>query len=91
MAQPSRQLDRIIRFGVGHDHRELIAAGSEEPVGLTERLTHPARQTGQETIALGVAVPVIDDLEIVKVDEQEREWHAVTLEAFELARQLLTE
>ena len=91
MAQPSRKLDGIVRLGIGHDHRELIATGSEESVGLTEGLAHLARQTGQETIALGVAVPVIDGLEIVQVDKQERERHAVTLEEPELAGELLVE
>ena len=91
MAQPVRRDQRRWRVGVRQDDRELVAAGAERAVAVAERVADRVRHAEQELVAGGVALAVVDDLEVVEVDEQEGDRDLVAPEEVELAVELLLE
>src|SRR5690606_4238543 len=57
----------------GQDRDEFLAAVAAEQVALLQRGAQRARHLAQAGIAAGVAVAVVDRLEVVQVDEQHRD------------------
>ena len=55
------------------DDRELIAAETADLVAPTNGIPEHARDGGQHVVAAEVAVLVVDALEVVEVDEHERD------------------
>ena len=60
------------RVGVRQDDRELVAADAEGAVAVAERVPDRVRHPEEQLVAGRVALPVVHDLEVVEVDEQER-------------------
>ena len=66
MRAPSTSISR-------RDHRELLAAVAREDVLGADRLRHHAGDGGQHGVTGQVTVGVVDLLEVVDVDEQQRQ------------------
>ncbi len=76
LLEPRRQPlgDRRGEVGVGvhQHHTELVAAEADEQVGVSQRSLQAGAELTQELIAGGMAERVVDLLEAVEVDVQER-------------------
>src|SRR5712692_4064455 len=73
-----RQLEHVLlALGVFADHDELVAAETGDAVTEAECLAQAVSDVGQETVASVVAEAVIDELEAVEVEEQDRDGSAV--------------
>nr|GFD49724.1 hypothetical protein [Tanacetum cinerariifolium] len=59
-----------LQVGVGHDHCELFAAVTTDVVGLAQALFQEQRQAFDHPVTHGVAVAVIDLLEVVDVQHR---------------------
>ena len=59
------------RLVLGED-RELVAAEPGDEVALTDQAADPLRHRDEELVAGGVAERVVDDLEVVEVEEEDR-------------------
>ena len=57
---------------MGQEHGELVAANPERAVCPTEAVAEELTETAQDPIAAGVPLSVVDSLELVEVNEQER-------------------
>ena len=91
MAQPARGLGRPLRLGPRQQDGELVASDAEDSVAWSERFSRGCGQTCEQTIAFGMPFAVVDHLEIVQIDEHERERHPVPICQFELMRELFLE
>ena len=72
----------VCGLDVLREHAELVAAKPREHVAWAQLCLEPARNRLQESVAGDVAVRVVDRLEAVKVDEQDRiagRWRAARL------------
>ena len=58
---------------IGEEHQELVAALASEHVGVAEHAAQAGRDRRQELVPGGVAELVVDGLEVVEVDEQQRD------------------
>ena len=74
----------------GQQHRELVAAQAEGGVGAAD-LPQPAADRGQDAVAGRVAVGVVDGLEAVEVDDDQRQGARVADVPGQLALQRLVE
>ena len=64
--------DRVeVRFVLGQD-RELVAAEAGDQVRRANESGDPLRGRHEECVARSVPERVVDDLEVVEVDEQDR-------------------
>ena len=66
-------------------HRELVAADAKGVVGLAQRLGEDAAKRDERLVAGGVAVPVVQLLEVVEVRDHEAERAAVARRPRDLA------
>ena len=66
-------------LGLGHDDGELVAADAREQVRAAHGAGQVRRDVDQDLIAGLVAEGVVDGLELVDVDEGQRERSAVPL------------
>ena len=73
------------------DDRELVAAEAGEEVGRAEGLAHGAAELGEDDVADGVPEAVVDLLEIVDIEHEQRERQRVDAGALDLLRQLTAE
>ncbi len=64
--------DRLrLRHPYALEHRdELLAAEPHEPVGAAERAGDPPSDLAEHLVASGVAVRVVDGLEVIEIEEQ---------------------
>ena len=67
-----RDRRRAVQVGVRKDDRELVAAEAREDVGRPQRLAHRAAQLREHDVADHVAEAVVDLLELVDVEQQQR-------------------
>ena len=74
---------------VRDDHRELVTTHAGHSVNLTQAVLNAPGSFGQQQVAPVMAQGVIDFLEVVQVDEQQRQLQAVTATFFEFLRQPL--
>ena len=72
-AQPLAQDARPLEVDLATDHRELLAAVARQDVLGADRLRHHAGDGGQHRVTGQVTVGVVDLLEVVDVDEQQRQ------------------
>ena len=56
-----------------HQHGELVTTDAVEPILRSRDLAHGAAHRGQQLVPPGMAVVVVDDLEVVEVHEHETE------------------
>jgi hypothetical protein len=63
--------------GVGQDHRELITADPRQQIGVPQRTPQSRADSLEDVIAGSVSERVVDLLEAIEVDEQERQLGAV--------------
>ncbi len=89
--QPARDDLRPLEIGVRQEDRELVAPDAECAIGLPERTVHELAEAAQEAVAAGVPTTVVDGLELVEVDDQERERVLVARCRRHLAIELLLE
>ncbi len=68
---------------MGQEERELVAADAERGIGAADRHGDELAHLGEELVADGVALRVVDPLELVDVDEHERELRAVATRALD--------
>ena len=57
----------------GQQHGELVAAGAEEPIVGARQLAHRLAIDDEHLVAGGMAVAVVDDLEVIEVHEHQAE------------------
>ena len=62
-----------LAVGAGGDHGELVAADPGEGVGGAQDRARRARPSAQDRVADRVAVLVVDRLEVVEVEDQQRQ------------------
>ncbi len=70
--QPLRGLAGSIASGLLEQHGELIATQARGGVLRPQRSAHPLRDGQQQLVARRVAQAVVDRLEVVEVEEQDR-------------------
>ena len=80
-----------VRIGARHDDRELVAADPEGPVRATQVAGHGRRGVAQQDVADRVAASVVDPLEVVEIDDGQRQRLVVADRAGPLALHLLLE
>src|SRR4029453_1944145 len=75
--EPADGSMRLVGIGPGHDDRELVATDAERPVAAPEggRDRRPSRP--DDAVAARVPARVVDLLEVVEVDDRQREWLVV--------------
>ena len=89
--EPLVQLVCVRDRRLGHDHRELVAADAAGDVRRPDDVEDPVGGLGQHRVAGEMADPVVDRLEVVEVEHDEREGAAVAVGAGDLARERLVE
>ena len=80
---------RAIDRTAGQDQRELLAAVPGQQVGGAQALVGLAAQRPEQAIAGLVPVTVVEDLEVVEVDQADRDRAPVAHRAGDLALQML--
>ena len=91
MQQAPRQLERHVHVGAREEHGELVAADAIELVPGSRHREHGGGHGLEHLVAGGVALVVVDDLEVVEVDEDEREGLAELLAGLQPLPQPLLE
>jgi hypothetical protein len=76
---------------VRQEDGELVAADAEGAVGPTQGNSHELAEAAQDAIAGGMPAAVVDRLEVIEVDEQQRERNSVAQCRGDLAVELLVE
>ena len=89
--QPARNDLGPFDVGVRQQDREFVAPDAERAIGPAERTVHELAEAAQEAVATGVPSTVVDGLELVEVDDQERERVLVARCRRHLAIELLLE
>ena len=89
--RPLRELERARKVGLGEDQRELLAAVSTGEVDLAHAAEQELPDGAQDRVAGLVAMGVVDLLEVVEVEEDERERVADAVGATPLQHELLIE
>ena len=84
-AQRLREFDCLRAIGARQDHRELLAAVAAHAVAAPDALLQLRRHQLQHLVSAGVAVAVVKLLEVVDVDDQQRERATAAPAALELA------
>ena len=89
--QPARHDLRPLEIGMRQEDRELVAPDAERAIGLAERTVDELAEAAQHAVAAGVPTTVVDGLELVEVDDQQRERVLVAQCRRHLAIELLLE
>ena len=74
-----------LRVGVRHEHRKLVAANPGEGVRRAQVGCDPVGDPRQQLIAGEVSVRVVVSLEVVEIDDHQRDRHAVTSDPAKLS------
>ena len=69
----------VLQRGLRQDHAELVAAEAPDDVGLAQPRAQQRRDGAEQFVAGRVPVAVVDVLEVVDVDRQQRRRMAVAL------------
>ncbi len=89
--EPADDTEGGLRLGCGQKERELVAADSEGTVGAAQRGPDEAADGGQQLVAGGMSLAVVEALEIVEVEDGQRERPPVAGRLGDLANELLLE
>ena len=82
-----RHEERLFRRGAGEHGEELVPSIAPDEVGRADPLPEQARGLGQVPVPRHMAVPVVELLEPVQVEERHRDGGSLALEAGELRGQ----
>ena len=88
---PLDRLLRLVGVGLGQQQGELVAADAEGEVAGADRALQQGGDGLQRAVARGVAVGVVDPLELVEVAQGQHEAPAVAQGALDLGAQLAHE
>ncbi len=91
LAQPLVEPLCLFDPGLGEDDRELVAAVAGCDVGRAQHLAEPVGDAGERDVPDEVTEPVVDLLEVVEVEDDEREAAVVAARAGDLALERLFE
>ncbi len=91
MPQPVGRYQRVVGVGVWQQDRELVTTDAEGTVAVAQGVADGVGHAYKQAIAGRMAFAVVDDLEVVEVDQQQRHRHVVATVEVELAVQLLLE
>src|SRR6187551_2894640 len=69
---------------VWHQQRELVAADAKCAVRVADRVREELAYVAQNGVASSVPLRVVDQLEIVEVNQQERKRHLIAVEPLQL-------
>ena len=72
----SATLMRRLRAGVRQQAAELLAADAEQEIGRPDAGIHQTDEAGQHVVAAGVSEAVVQRLEMVEIEEQQRQRRA---------------
>src|SRR5690606_14792502 len=91
-AQPLRRRVCLPCVGLGEDDHEFLAAITSEDVGLAQKAqANPRRELLENAVARQMPVGVVEPLEVVDVEEEQREGAAMAKTANHLLFQVLDE
>ena len=85
------EVNRALERDLGHDHRELLAAGPRGHVVAAHLVAHQRAELAEHRVAREVAEGVVDLLEVIDVEEDQREAARVAAGAGGLALERLVE
>ena len=82
---PERLLQQLQEFGrnehgllhlvqLGQQHRELVAPQTPHRVASAQGIFQAPRHLHQHLVASGMAIAVVDGLEVVQIQQQQRKW-----------------
>src|SRR5919204_4884198 len=89
--QPVVELVRIARRRLRENDRELVPAHAAGDIGRADDILDPLGGLGEDGVAGEMADPVVDRLEVVEVEHDQREATAVAVRARDLAGERLVE
>src|SRR5690606_25119419 len=89
LAHALADLPRAPGIGLRQHGDELLAAVAHEQVATADRAAQPARDLREHHIADAVAVLVVDRLEVIDIDERERQRAVAIDRSLDLRRQAL--
>ena len=89
--QPRVELVGVRERRLREDDRELVAADAAGDVRRADDVADPLRRLGEDAVAGEVADAVVDRLEVVEVEDDQREVPVVAVRAGDLARKGLVE
>ena len=69
---PQRNLVELSGMRCGNEHEELLAAPAHDHVGLAQGLAQSLRDRHEDAVAGRVAVAVVDLLEVIEVEQDQR-------------------
>ena len=87
VAQLLREDGAFLDVGLGEDQHELLAAVAADHVARPQVRAERLGDAAQHDVAGGVAVGVVDGLEVVDVDERDRQRALVAAGALDLGEQ----
>ncbi len=87
----TEELLAVLGCRLGHDHRELVTTDPAGDVGRANRLAKPVGGLREDTIAREVADLVVDRLEVVEVEDDQRQLSLVAMGPRHLAAERLLE
>ena len=76
-SSPRAMISDPVGRHIAQQHRELVTAQTRDHVGGAQPLPQHVSRPVEDRVADGVAVAVVDVLEVVEVDHQQRRWTAV--------------
>ena len=88
MAELFRQLRTVIGVRLGHDEHEFLTAVSPEGIGRADRLLDRLGDPAQDDVAESVPVRVVDGLEVIDVEECDRQGTAVATGSIGLGEEI---
>ena len=97
LLRPDRERDAVgeelgvVAARLGQDHGELVAADPAGDVGRADDAAHPLGDLGEHAVAGEVPDPVVDPLEVVEVEHDQRDVALVAPGARDLAPEELVE
>src|SRR4051812_22684298 len=82
---------RALQIGLGQDHGHFLAAVARGLVDVARQLSQHARDLAQDDVSLLVAVGVVDRLEVVDVEHDQRDRLVEAAGTLDLARERVVE
>src|SRR6266849_1588358 len=90
-ANPFSNLNRLIDASLWQDHDELVAAVTNNTIGVTHRRQDDGGDFHQHVRARKVSVQIVDSLEVIQVQEESCQFRVVTARALGFIYQKLAQ